>query len=118
MNCVTVTGRICKTPQLQTGGSTPRCWFTLAVDRPGSDQADFISLTVFGKTAEALATWKRKGDLVAVTGSVRTSTYERDGETRYSTEIIGHRIDFLSSAKPAGDTPEPAGAGDNEEEPF
>ena len=59
-----------------------------------------MPVTVFGKTADAAAQYLAQGHQVAITGHLATSSYERDGQTTYSLDVIGDRVDFLG--KPAG----------------
>ena len=61
-------------------------------------------VTVFGKLRDRL-TKADKGDLVRITGRVRQSSYEADGTTRYSVDMIADGIGILAKAsgKPADD---------------
>lgn len=49
--------------------------------------------------AEHTCEYCKKGDVVGIKGRIQTSTYEKDGETKYSTDIIAERITFLSENK-------------------
>jgi single-strand DNA-binding protein len=51
------------------------------------ERTEFVTLTVWGKRAEALAKILTKGASIYAEGSLRTSSYEKDGEKRYRTEI-------------------------------
>jgi len=103
-NNIMLTGRLTKDPSYTEGvdGKTSRAYFTVASDRAG-EGADFIPVTVFGKTADNAHKYLGQGHQVAVTGHIESSNYEQDGTTRYSLDIIGDRIDYL--AKPAGQNP-------------
>lgn len=57
-------------------------------------QTEWHRVTFFGKQAEGLAQYMTKGKQVLVTGEIRTSTYEKDGEKRYSTDIVGDNLEF------------------------
>jgi len=116
MNSTNLTGRITAEPRRSDNGTT-RCWFTLAVDRPGSDQADFIPITCFDKLAAAVAEHTGKGHLVAVEGRLRTSSYDQDGTTVYRTDVIARRIEFLKAPKDNGQTT-PTSVEDADAEPF
>lgn len=114
MNSVILIGRLTKKPELRysnSGNQTAIARFSLAVDRPFSkDQertADFINIVVFGKQAENCERYLDKGRQVAVQGRIQTGSYKtQTGETRYTTEVVADRVEFLSngdrSSAPAG----------------
>ena len=86
MNRVVLIGRLTKDPELRfaAGSGTAVTRFTLAVNRPrrkdGQTEADFITCVAFGKTAETIAQYVTKGNQFAVTGSIRTGSYDaQDG---------------------------------------
>jgi single-strand DNA-binding protein len=64
------------------------------LDKGGTRQerTEWHSVTVWGKRGEALARILAKGSKIFVEGSLRTSSYEKDGEKRYRTEIIANNI--------------------------
>lgn len=64
------------------------------LDRQGARQerTEWHRIAVWGKRAEALAKFLQKGDKLFVEGRIRTSTYEKNGEKRYSTEIHAENI--------------------------
>ena len=100
MNDVKLIGRMVKKPELEyTAGNTPVTKFTIAVDRKKKeDGADFIRITVFGKQAENICRYLDKGRQIAVNGSIKTGSYQKDGKTIYTTDIIADRVEFLVSA--------------------
>ena len=57
-------------------------------DKEWRERTDFHSCVVWGKRAEGLQKVLRKGTQVYLEGSLRTSSYEKDGQKRYKTEII------------------------------
>lgn len=99
MNLVVLTGRLVRDPELKYGQSGMAfCRFTLAVNRmKKEDPADFIGCTAFGKTAELIGEYLRKGNNAGVQGRIQTRTYEVNGEKRYGTDVIVDRIEFLES---------------------
>jgi single-strand DNA-binding protein len=103
MNLVVLTGRLTRDPELKYAASGKAyCKFSLAVDRAfQKDQADFINCTAFGKTAELIGEYLRKGRLCGVQGRIQTDTYESNGEKRYSTSVMVDRIEFLESRNSA-----------------
>jgi single-strand DNA-binding protein len=59
-------------------------------------------LTQFGPAAEHSGRYLGKGSEVYVEGRIESSAYEKDGETRWSTDFIVERIDYGKTKKPAG----------------
>ena len=104
MNQVNLLGRLTKDPELKYGASgTAFCKFTLAVNRAfKKDEVDFINCTAFGKAAETIAEYVKKGDQFAVTGRIQVDVYEKDGEKRYSTGVMVDGFTFVSKAKADG----------------
>jgi single-strand DNA-binding protein len=103
INSVVLAGRITKEPELrktQTGKSV--CSFTLACDRPkakdGESSADFISCVAWNQSADYLCTYAHIGDLIGVTGSIQTRSYDdQSGQRRYVTEVLVNRLTILIS---------------------
>lgn len=140
INSAVIMGRITADPELKTTQSgTSVCSFTVAVDRnyqkQGQDhQADFISVVTWRQTAEFVAKWFRKGQMIAVQGEIQTRNYEdRKGNKRTAVEVVASQVSFCGSkneegskGRPAEYPPEPAPeepnldieAGDDDELPF
>ena len=94
MNKTILIGRLTKDPELK-GNDKVYTRFTLAVDRVGSEGADFIPIVVFGKQAENAVKYLVKGRKVAVEGRINTGSYEKDGKKVYTTDVIAERVEFL-----------------------
>jgi single-strand DNA-binding protein len=108
MNNVSLIGRLSKTPELRYSNTgTAVTTFTVAVNRFGKDEADFINCVAFKKSAEALANYTDKGSLIGLTGSIQVRSYEKDGSKRWVTEVIANSVQFLDSKKKE-DKPAPA----------
>lgn len=101
MNKVVLIGRTTKSPELRyaPGTGTAVCRFTLAVQRAfKKDEADFINCVAFGKIGETIAQYVLKGRQVAVTGSIRTGSYESNsGEKRYTTDVVLDGFEFIGN---------------------
>jgi single-strand DNA-binding protein len=67
------------------------------------ERTEWHSVTMWGKRGEALAKFLAKGERIFVEGSLRTSSYEKNGEKRYSTEINASNIILAGRGKGAGD---------------
>lgn len=99
MNKVILIGRLTKDPELNfaAGTGTAVCKFSLAVTRAfKKDETDFINCIAFNKRAETIAQYLTKGRQLAVTGSIRTGSYDaKDGTKRYTTDIVVDSFEFI-----------------------
>ena len=103
MNSAQLVGRLTRDPEVRysDGGATV-ARFTLAVDRrfkkDGGDDADFINCVAFGKTAEFLEKWFRKGQRLGRTGRIQTGSYvNQEGTKVYTTEVVVENVEFVES---------------------
>lgn len=105
MNHVTLIGRLTKDPEVRyTQQGTPVGTFTLAVDRrvqkDKPKEADFIPCVVWGKTAEVVGNWCKKGKQVGVEGRIQVRSYDaKDGSKRYVTEVIVSDLELLGKSE-------------------
>lgn len=101
MNKVVLLGRLTKDPELKfaAGSGTAVCRFTMAVTRQFKrDETDFITCVSFGKTAETIAQSFIKGKQIAISGSIRTGSYDaKDGSKRYTTDIAVDSFNFVGA---------------------
>lgn len=140
MNLVILYGRLTKDPELRySQNGTASCFTSVAVNRSmskekrqeaetnGQPTADFIGIKAFGKTAEMLANYFKKGNRIAVEGKIATGSYEKNGQLIYTTDVIVSRVHFIESAKEnsggnQGFAPQDGNAGfyavDNSQVPF
>lgn len=110
MNNVNLVGRLTKDPELKyiPGSGKAVANFTLAVDRGLSKDkkkefeqqnkptADFIRIVTWGKQAENCANYLAKGRLVAVSGSIHTSSSKDEkGNVTYYTDVNAYKVEFL-----------------------
>lgn len=105
MNNVSLLGRLARDPDYYVSekedGSNV-CRFTLAVNR-NKDEADFISCVAFGQQADAVADYCVKGDRLGVSGRLRTGSYEKEGETIYTTDVVCIQVDLVETKKESED---------------
>lgn len=104
MNRSILVGRITKDPELRTtSNGIPTTAFTIAVNRPFSNQsgereADFISIVAWRKQAENVCKYCTKGSLVGIDGRIQARSYDaQDGTKRYVTEVVADSVTFLGS---------------------
>jgi single-strand DNA-binding protein len=120
MNSIQIVGRLTADPQTRDGAK-PVTRFRVAIDRPGSSEADFVPVVCFDHLAEVTGKHLGKGRLVAVTGRLNSSRWTTtDGEARSALEVIATSVSFLDRPLPrptpgaqdmAGAEPVPAEVG-------
>ena len=97
MNNVILMGRLTRDIELnysKNGKAFIR--FAIAVNRIG-EGTDFINCVAWEKTAETIAEYFKKGQRILVQGSIRTGSYEKNGQTIYTTDILVSRFEFIES---------------------
>lgn len=105
MNIVILMGRTTKEIDLRYTAQSfmPVARFTLAVDRPYTKQGeekktDFIPCVAFGRLAENLEKYVRKGRRIVIEGRIQVDSYDRDDKSKgYSTSVIVERFHFADS---------------------
>ena len=115
MNAAVLMGRLTRDPDVRyTQGPEQKAVarFTLAVDRrirsENGPSADFISCVAFGKAAEFIEKYFRKGMKMGVTGRIQTGSYtNREGQKVYTTDVVCTEVEFVEK-KAAGDGSTPA----------
>lgn len=75
------------------------CKFSIAVNRRIGEETDFFNVVAFNKLAELCDKYLAKGKKVAVFGRIQTGSYEKDGQKRYTTDIIAEEVEFLTPQK-------------------
>ena len=98
MNKAILIGRLGANPETRfTQTNTPVCNWSLATSKKvkGEDKTEWHNIVAFSKTAEIAQQYLTKGSLVCVEGSIQTTSYEKDGITKYSTQIICDRLEML-----------------------
>ena len=106
MNLVSLIGRIVADPEMKyTNGGATIAKFRIAVPRifknDGQPDTDFLNCLAFGKTAEFVEKYFKKGMRVALNGRIQTGSYEKDGRTVYTTDIIADNVEFVESKQNA-----------------
>ena len=111
MNKVILMGRLTRDAEIrysQGESATAIARFSLAVDRrfrrDGDDQnTDFINCVAFGRTAEFLERFGRKGTKFVLDGRIQTGSYNnKDGQKVYTTDVVVENIEFAESKNSSG----------------
>lgn len=127
MNKVILMGRLTRDAEIrysQGESSSVIARFTLAVDRryhkDGAEQtADFISCVAFGKTAEFIEKFGRKGTKFALEGRIQTGSYtNKDGQRVYTTDVVAENMEFAESKNSGGNGGPQNGNSQANDDPF
>lgn len=110
VNKVILLGRVGKQPEIKQVGDNKVANFSLATsekfkDKKGDkvENTEWHNVVFWGKQAELIEQYVGKGDELYIEGSIKTETYEKDGEKRYATKIKGSAITFVSKSKKEGE---------------
>jgi single-strand DNA-binding protein len=118
LNKVLLVGNLGRDPEVRTTpGGSQVCNLSLATtervkNREGAweDQTEWHRVVCFGRTAENVARFKKKGETLYVEGRIRTNKWkDKDGQDRYTTEIIADSIKFIGGGR--GDDRQPGNGG-------
>ena len=109
MNKVIMMGRLTRDPEVrysQGASQTAIARFSLAVDRrwkrEGEPDADFFNCTVFGRQADFVEKYLRKGIKIIVAGRIQNDNYtNKEGQKVYAVQIIVDEIEFAESKNAA-----------------
>ena len=103
INKAIIIGNLGRDPQGNTNGAKSWCRFSVATtekwrNRDGEQFEDtqWHNVVAFGKLAEICLKYLGKGSKVYVEGKLQTDSYEKDGITRYKTEINAREVKLLS----------------------
>ncbi|WP_250278091.1 single-stranded DNA-binding protein [[Clostridium] colinum] len=105
MNKVIISGRLTRDPEIRYSQSAEPIAvtrFSVAVNRrfkrEGEPDADFINCVAFGKIAEFIGKYFKKGKMIGIVGSIRTNSWtDNNGQKRISTDINVEEAEFLES---------------------
>lgn len=106
INNVTLQGKLGKDIDLKyTQSGKAVSTTSIAVDRDfknanGEKETDWVNIVFWGKTAETVANYFRKGDEILVVGRIQTRSYEDNSESRkYVTEVVADKFSFTTGRK-------------------
>ncbi len=124
LNSVVLMGRLTADPELKhTSNDLALVRFSIAVDRDytkagAEKQTDFINIIAWRNTAEFVSKYFRKGQLVAIKGSIQTGSYtDSNGNKRYTFEVLADNVYFAESKRDsaaAGSYEQPAASRQSE----
>lgn len=111
VNKVILVGRLGKDPEvrnLENGASVAN--FTMATSESYKDKTtgekkevtEWHNIVLWRGLAEIAAKYLHKGDMIYVEGKLRTRSWEKEGVTRYTTEVVGDNMTMLSTRRDGG----------------
>lgn len=112
LNKVTLIGNLGKDPEVRyTQGGTAITTLRIGVTErrkeadTWKDHTEWFSIVCFGKTAENAGKFLKKGRQIFVEGRLQTRQWQdKEGQTRYTTEVIAAQLLFLGSNRDSADT--------------
>ena len=108
LNHVELIGRLGQDPEIRyLPNGTPLANLSVATTRRWKDknsgerveETEWHRVTFFGSIAKVCGDYLRKGSLVQIEGRIKTEKYQKNGEDRYSTGIIGESMLMLDSKR-------------------
>jgi single-strand DNA-binding protein len=108
VNKVILVGRLGKDPEvrnLENGATVAN--FTLATSESYKDKTtgekkevtEWHNIVLWRGIAEVAAKYLHKGDMIYLEGKLRTRSWEKEGVTRYTTEVVGDNMTMLSTKR-------------------
>jgi single-strand DNA-binding protein len=104
LNKAIIIGNLTRDPELKSLPSGIKvCSFSVATNRVWKDKngakqesADYHNIVVFGRQAETVSQYMKKGNSILVEGRMQTRSWDdkNSGEKKYRTEIIADRVQF------------------------
>lgn len=116
INKVILIGNLGRDPRTRfTQSGTAIADFSLATSESWRDRqsnemqerTEWHNVVCFARLAEIAGEYLQKGSKVYVEGSLRTSSWEQDGQTRYKTEVVARELQMLDSRGAGGQQPAP-----------
>ena len=107
VNKVIILGRLGADPDLRSSPSgVTSCNLSIATSQSWTDKSsgekkektEWHRVVFFGRPAEIIDQYVKKGQELYIEGSLSTSKYEKDGIERYTTNIIGSSFNFISGS--------------------
>ena len=103
MNKVQLIGRLTKDPELRyTKNNIAVANYTIAINDGYGEkqQTQYINISTWGKSGEFVSKYFKKGQAIAIVGRLNNNNYEdKNGNKRYTTEVITEDIEFIGDKK-------------------
>lgn len=105
VNKAIILGRLGQNPEISyTQSGLAVCKFSMATSRKqkGEEVTQWHRCTAFDKTGELISKYVSKGDMLYIEGEITYGQYEKDGVTRYTTDIIVREFNFIGGGDNQG----------------
>lgn len=107
MNKIVLLGKLIRDPELRSVEGSDKVFtkFIIAVDRnfksqDGTRKSDLIPVTFWGRKAEVICQYMKRGSYISLSGRLRTGSYEdKDGNKKYIAEVIAEDFKFVGSKR-------------------
>lgn len=107
MNKIVLLGKLIKDPELRKLEENDKVFtrFIVAVDRSfksqdGTRKSDLIPVTFWGRKAEVVCQYMKKGSYISLSGRLRTGSYEdKEGNKKYIAEVVAEDFKFVGNRK-------------------
>lgn len=103
INKVTLLGHVGQAPEIRETSGNKVANFTLATtekytkDGVKVENTEWHNIVIWGRMAETVASYVRKGSKLYLEGRIKTESYEKDGIKRYTTKIICNQMQMLDN---------------------
>ena len=105
MNKIVLLGRIIRDPELKTIDNGEKIFtrFIVAVERnfkssDGTRKSDLIPVTIWGRKAEVICKYMKKGNFISLSGRLKTGSYEdKLGNKKYIAEVVAEDFKFVAN---------------------
>ena len=99
--CILI-GNLTRDPELKSVGENKVCKFTIAINHRTKDKDDvcFLDVITWGKSAEFVAQYFKKGKSILVEGRIKQENWEKDGKQHSKHVLSAEKVSFIGSAQP------------------
>jgi len=117
LNRVILVGRVCQDPEAKEAGSNVVCKVQIATNETYTsggrkvESSDFIPCVFWGKKAEIMENYVKKGDMLIIEGRLKNNDYEKDGVKIYGLEVRVDNMTMTGSKGGSQDQDEEKGTG-------
>lgn len=105
LNTVNLMGRLVRDVEVKATENGKVLNNAIAVQGP-KDHTDFINFSAWNGTADLIEKYVKKGDQFIIEGRIRTNSYDKDGQTIYTTEVVANRVVLLDNRARQQQAPE------------
>lgn len=99
LNNLVMQGRLVKDPETRMAGDKQSCQFNIAVNGFQKDSVSFFDCTAWGKTGEVISKYFKKGQQIAIVGSLVQDRWGKDGVKQSRVKINVNEAHFCGSAQ-------------------